>query len=257
MTSGIELSIVAPVFNGADIIEEYILRMVKTLETLNKPYQIILIDDGSTDGSLSLMRELQKKHSAVIVIKLTRNFGQSNAIAAGFTKAKGNFIAVMDSDLQDKPEDIILLYNMIRQDSADMVIVTRQQINRSVWRNFCSFTFYFLTILLTRLRFPCGSGVFRIMKRKCLDQLNKALRTPGTILSYIHASGYTWKTVSLPREKSRSKKSNYTFGKMLHLAQCRILSHNLLFLKLLGGNFLLRYIPEFSIDKIYAEQQNE
>jgi polyisoprenyl-phosphate glycosyltransferase len=257
MTRSIELSIVSPVFNGIDTIEEYILRTEKALETLNKPYQIILIDDGSTDESLSLMRKLQIKHPRVIIIKLTKNSGQLNAIAAGFTKAMGNYIAVMDSDLQDKPEDIILLYNKIKQESTDMVIATRQQINRPAWRNLGSISFYFLTNILTRLKFPCGSGVFRIMKRNCLDSLNEALQTPGTVLSFIHASGYTWKTIPLPREERKLMKSNYTFGKMLRLAQCRILPYCRLSFKWLGSNFLKRYIPEFSIDDIYTGEQNE
>ncbi len=257
MTSSIELSIVAPIFNGADTIEEYILRTEKALETLNGSYQIILVDDGSTDGSLELMRTLQNEHQAVIIIKLRKNYGQSNAIAAGLTQAKGRYVIVMDSDLQDKPEDIIPLYNEINRDGADMIIVTRPQINRSWWRNLCSVSFYYLTGLLTALRFPCGSGVFRIMRQKCLDPLDEALRTPGTVLSFIHASGCTWKTISLPREDNFLKKSSYTFGKMLNLALSRILPYSRLSLKCLGSNFFKRYIPEYSIEAIFPEQQDE
>jgi len=238
MTSNIELSIVAPLFNGADSLEDFILRLNKALESLNKRYQIILIDDGSTDDSLPLMRELQKIYPAVTIIKLKKNFGQSNAIAAGFTKAEGDYIAVMDSDLQDKPEDIILLYEKIRRVNTDMIIATRRQINRSVWRNFLSDTFYFLTPLLTRLRFPRRSGVFRIMKKKCLDHLNEALQSPGTVLSYIHASEYSWESIALPREKNKLK-SSYTFGKMMRLALCRILPYNIPAQKLLGKGIIV------------------
>ncbi len=257
MTSSIELSIVAPIFNGAATIEEYILRTEKALETLKEPYQIILVDDGSTDDSLALMRQLQPEYPAVIIIKLERNYGQSNAIAAGLTQAKGRFIAVMDSDLQDKPEDIIPLYNEIKRNGADMIIVTRPQINRSWWRNLCSVSFYHLTSLLTPLRFPCGAGVFRIMKQKCLKSLDEALRTPGTVLSYIHASGCSWKTIFLPREDNFLKKSSYTFGKMLNLGFSRILPYSRLSLKWLGSNFLKRYIPEYSIEAKFEEQQDE
>ena len=257
MTRRIELTIIAPVFNGAITIKEYILRTVNTLKVLSISYQIILIDDGSTDNSLSIMRKLQREYPGIMIIKLTRNYGQSNAIAAGFTKAEGNFIVVMDSDLQDKPEDIILLYSTIRKGSVDMIIARRQKTNRSTWRNLCSFTFDILTILCTRLKFPFNSGVFRIMKMKCFDHLNKALHTPGTVLSCIHASGYTWKTVNLSRDKSNINRSSYTLRKMIQLASYRILPYTRLSRQLLGEDFLLRYIPRFQIDEIYTGQENE
>ncbi|MDP8219934.1 MAG: glycosyltransferase family 2 protein [Candidatus Stygibacter frigidus] len=252
MTS-IELSIVAPVFNGLDTIKEYVFRTEKTLKALNKSYQIILIDDGSTDGSLALMRKLQEEFPVVKIIKLTRNYGQSNAIAAGLLKANGAYIVVMDSDLQDKPEDILPLYIKIRQVDEDMIIATKERKNRSLWRNFCSYLFYIFTNLLTRLRFPSQTGVFRIMKKKCLDQLDEALQTPGTVLSFIHASGYSWKTIPLPREERNSQKSNYTFRTMWHLALCRILPYCRL--SIIKQNS--KFIPEFCIEEIYGEDQNE
>ena len=257
MTRSIELTIIAPVFNGAVTIREYILRTVKTMKILSNPYQIILIDDGSRDNSLSIMRELQREYPEIMIIKLTKNYGQSNAIAAGFTKAEGNFIVVMDSDLQDKPEDIIRLYNKIMRESADMIIARRKETNRSAWRNVCSIAFYFFTVICTRLRFPFNSGVYRIMKMKCLDHLNKALQTPGTVLSYIHASGCTWKTISLSRDKGNTNRSTYNLWKMIRLASYRILPYSGLSRKLLGEKFILRYIPKFHIDEIYSGQEND
>ncbi|MCF7911489.1 MAG: glycosyltransferase [Candidatus Cloacimonetes bacterium] len=253
MTAGIEISVVAPVLNGVDTIFEYILRTENILQVLNNPYQIILVDDGSTDSSLSLMRELQEENPAVMIIKLAKNYGQSNAIAAGLLKAEGNYIVVMDSDLQDMPEDIILLYHEIMKVKEDMIIVTRRNANMPLWRNLCSLAFYIFTVLLTKLRFPYGSGVFRIMKHKCIDHLEDALQTPGTVLSYIHARGYSWTTMFLSRDDKRLQKSNYNLRKMLHLAQCRIFPYCRLPLMRQNGDF----VPEFSIEEIYGEKQIE
>jgi dolichol-phosphate mannosyltransferase len=191
------------------------------------------------------------------VVKLERNYGQSNAIAAGLTLAAGRYIVVMDSDLQDKPEDVMLLYEKIRQSNKDMVIACRLEANGIYWRDIGSVTFYYLTMLLTRLKFPWGSGVFRIMHRRCIERLSVALRTPGTVLSFIHAAGYSWETIELPRGKVKQRDSSYNFSKMIHLAFSRIIPYSRIPIEWLGSTLLLRYLPRFSIDKIYKGADDE
>ncbi|MCF7920342.1 MAG: glycosyltransferase family 2 protein [Candidatus Cloacimonetes bacterium] len=256
MDEHITLSVIAPVFNGEKTIVEFILRTENTLRSLRLSYEMLLVDDGSNDDSLKMMQRLQQEYPALVIVKLQQNYGQSNAIAAGLSLAKGNFIVVMDSDLQDKPEDIIPLYNKLEKANVDMIIATRPEANVALWRNLGSIAFYQLSRILTRIKHPHSAGVFRIMNAECLVTLPEMLQKPGTILSQMHAAGISWKTISLPRDNRAAQKSNYTFRDMIKLALSRLLPFNRLPLQWLGKSLFKCYVPQFKIAQIFREQDN-
>ena len=97
------ISIVTPVFNEEDTLTEFHKRLTMVMRTIGEPYEIILVNDGSRDNSLNLMRNLHDKDSMVKIVNLSRNFGHQNAITAGLDYAAGDVIGIMDSDLQDPP----------------------------------------------------------------------------------------------------------------------------------------------------------
>lgn len=100
------LSVVVPVYNEQDVLPELHSKLIEVLNSLVANFEIIFVNDGSRDNSLSVLREIQKADSRVVVIELSRNFGQTAALAAGIDKAKGDIIVTMDGDLQHSPEDI-------------------------------------------------------------------------------------------------------------------------------------------------------
>lgn len=110
-----EISVVIPVLNEEENIPELYSELKDVLEKLNKPYEIIFIDDGSTDNSFKILKEIHEKDNKVKVIKFRRNFGQTPAISAGFDHATGSIIITMDSDLQNDPKDIPKLLEKINE----------------------------------------------------------------------------------------------------------------------------------------------
>ena len=120
-----ELSVVAPIFNEADNLRDLHQELTQTLSKLNRPYEIILVDDGSTDGSAPILEELAGADPAVRVILFRRNFGQTAALAAGFDHARGSIIVALDADLQNDPADIPKLLEAL-DGGADVVSGWRQ-----------------------------------------------------------------------------------------------------------------------------------
>lgn len=108
------ISIVIPVYNEEENIEPLYSRLKKTLESLKEDYEIIFVDDGSNDGTLELLEDIQRNDSHVLILSLRRNFGQTAAFAAGFDFARGGVIITMDADLQNDPEDIPRLLELIK-----------------------------------------------------------------------------------------------------------------------------------------------
>jgi dolichol-phosphate mannosyltransferase len=136
------LSIVIPVYNDEEVLHELHKRLKAVLPELASKHEILFIDDGSRDKSFSILKEIAKKDPFVRVIKLARNFGQQNSISAGMDHAKGDIIVLMDSDLQDRPEDIHLLLEAMERDDTDMAIakwITRKD---SFRKRFFSKLFY-------------------------------------------------------------------------------------------------------------------
>lgn len=109
----LQISIVIPVFNEAESLHELYERLTSAVEALGESYEVIAVDDGSTDASLEILRELRHKDKRWRVVRLSRNFGQSPAVYAGFSLSRGKYVIMIDADLQMYPEDIPLLYEKL------------------------------------------------------------------------------------------------------------------------------------------------
>ena len=111
----LDISIVIPVYNECENLSLLDEKITKSIKPLNKKYEVILVDDGSVDGSVELIRKLKNKNPCLRLIQFGRNYGQTAAFAAGFSKARGNIIVTMDADLQNDPADIPLLLEKINE----------------------------------------------------------------------------------------------------------------------------------------------
>lgn len=115
------LSIVIPIFNEEESVDELIRQIEVAGKNLNQPYEIIFVDDGSTDKTLSLLKSYEKKKNNILILSHRRNLGKSHALMHGFHKASGQYIATLDADLQDDPEEISILLSHLQDHELDMV----------------------------------------------------------------------------------------------------------------------------------------
>lgn len=131
------ISVVAPVFNERDTLDELYSRLIRTLEGTGHSFEVIFVDDGSTDGSLDLLRRLRAMDKRIRVLRLTRNFGQSAALYAGLAAARGTMNFIIDADLQVHPEDLPLLLERL-ESGADSVSGRRRNRRDSLFRRWAS-----------------------------------------------------------------------------------------------------------------------
>ena len=220
------LSIVIPVYNDEEVIEELFKRLDSSLSKLNLSVEVILIDDGSQDNTIQTIQN----HSNLLekwnlkLIKLMRNFGQMAAITAGVENAEGKYTVLIDSDLQDRPEHIELLYKILIEKNIPMVISKRKKRKDSFLKKLGSKTFHFLSSKLIDMKFPQDVGVFRIFETKYfLQLLNTDDKTTPT-LSLMYWAGVSFETIELDRDERFAGTSGYNFTKMVAMALDRIFS---------------------------------
>ena len=131
------ISIIIPVYNSESSLQELALRLAQTLPALGEFYQVILVNDGSQDGSWQRVSELVEQHTWISGINLMRNYGQHNALLCGIRSAKFDTIVTMDDDLQHPPEEIPLLLEKLAQ-GYDVIYGTPRQQQHGIWRNTAS-----------------------------------------------------------------------------------------------------------------------
>ncbi len=222
-----KLSILIPVYNDQEVLDELNRRLMEVVPTLAEQFEIVLIDDGSKDASWQKIEELKKKNSHIVGIKLMRNFGQQNAIAAGLDFVEGDVVVIMDSDLQDKPEDISKLLSALDENDASMAIAKWKTRKDSFFKKFVSNLNYKVSQKITGIKHQPGLGVFRAIRKDVIDELKKYQEKTSTTLSLLYWIGTDYITVELDRDPRFAGKSGYNLGKMLKLSFDRIFSFSM------------------------------
>jgi dolichol-phosphate mannosyltransferase len=164
------ISVVSPVYMAERILPALCERLTQTLEEMGRSYEIILVCDGSPDGSWSVMERLAEEYPRLIVVNLSRNFGQHYALTAGMDLASGEWTVVMDCDLQDRPEEIPRLLERA-QEGYDIVIARRLQRQHKWWKRVTSRLFFKVFNALSGYEVDGTVGSFRIMRRPVMDGL--------------------------------------------------------------------------------------
>lgn len=188
-------------------------------------YELLFVNDGSHDDSLQILLKFADVESRVKVICLSRNFGQHPAISAGFERAQGKVIILMDADLQDRPEDIPMLLRELHSSESDVIYTLKQDKNRRISHRLTSALYHYVFSKLVGSDVPLNIGTFRAFNRKVLLAL---LEFPevnilyGPLMFYI---GFRSKAVSLQFVERPHGKSSYTFMKRLKLAANSLISY--------------------------------
>jgi glycosyltransferase involved in cell wall biosynthesis len=167
------LSLVIPLFNEGKLIDELVRRTVSAVESFSSDYEVIFVDDGSTDNSLSSLLLLQQKNSRLKVLSLSKNFGHQAAYTAGLEFSKGDVVAMMDGDLQDPPEILADMYRKISQEGFEIVSGKKTGRKGNKHRNFYSFLFHNLFKNVGEIKEMENSGNFSMMTREAVNALLK------------------------------------------------------------------------------------
>jgi polyisoprenyl-phosphate glycosyltransferase len=234
------LSVIVAVYNDQEVIEELYKRLLVVLNEINVQHEIIFVDDASSDNSFETLQKIQSLDSRIRLLKLTRNFGQPNAISAGLDYAQGDIIVLIDSDLQDRPEDIPKLIETLFEQNVPMAIARRKSRKDSAFKQFSSKLFFKATQNFTDLKFGSDLGVFRALRKELIDELKSIPEKTGTYLSLLYWMGIEYATVDLEREARYAGTSGYTFTKMCKLTLDRMFSYSMFPIRLatISGAFL-------------------
>lgn len=165
-----EISIVIPVYNEEPSLQELYTRITAALEPLGKPYEVVVVDDGSSDGSLDLLRAIRSRDPRWRVARLSRNFGQSAAIYAGFSLALGEYVLMIDADLQVFPEDLPLVYEKLVE-GCDMVSGWRVNRHDSFFRKTVSRLLNLYTESVTGFKIHDHGCSLKGFRRKLVDNM--------------------------------------------------------------------------------------
>lgn len=214
-----QLSIVVPVFNEEQIIDQLVKRMSDAAKNVTENYEIIFVNDGSKDDTLKNLKaacatDRQRLH----YISFARNFGHQIAITAGMDYAKGDAIVTIDGDLQDPPELIPEMYKEY-QDGYKVVYAKRsKRKGETFFKLFTAKMFYRLMARLVSFEIPLDVGDFRLISRDVLDYLKQMKEYDKYIRGQIAWLGFKSTYVMFERDERKFGKTNYPFRKMLRLA---------------------------------------
>lgn len=222
--SPFRLSVISPVYGAASLLPELVARIHAAAARLTTDYEIILVEDHSPDGSWEAIRELASADGRIVGLSLSRNFGQQNALAAGFDAASGDWIVTLDCDLQDEPERIADLFQEARK-GYDIVFASRTNRQDGLLKRLGSRAFYRVMRYLTETELDHTVANFVLYRRRAVE----ALAAMGDYFRYYPVLnqwiGFRTAKLAIPHAARKDKlRSSYSFRKRLNLAVTTIIA---------------------------------
>ncbi|NLW91917.1 MAG: glycosyltransferase family 2 protein [Syntrophomonadaceae bacterium] len=209
---------VIPMFNEEANIEELYSRLTKVLDRMQKPYEVICVNDGSRDNTLEMLRDLNKKDNRFKVIDLSRNFGKETALSAGIDFTCGEIVIPIDADLQDPPE---LIPEMITkwEEGYDVVYAVRTHREGETWfKKMTAAMFYKTMKKITHLNMPVNTGDFRLMSRQAVDALKELRESHRFMKGLFTWVGYRQTGITYSRDPRFAGKTKWNYYKLWNLA---------------------------------------
>ncbi len=212
------LSVVVPVFNEAAVLQDFHRRLVAVLDTLSISSEVLYVNDGSTDGSMHLLRDFADGDARIVLLDFSRNFGKEIAMTAGLDHAGGDAVIVIDSDLQDPPE---LIPDMLRewQAGADVVMMRRRSREGESWlKKATASWFYRLIGSIGELPIPADVGDFRLLSRRAVEGLRAMPERTRFMKGLFAWVGYRQTTLDYRRDARFAGVSKWNYWRLWNLA---------------------------------------
>ena len=214
-----KISVVVSCFNEEEALPFFYKETVEVLKKMDLNYEIILVDDGSQDKTLDVIKRLRKKDKNIKYISFSRNFGKEAAMMAGLESSSGDYVTLMDADLQDPPTLLPKMYDYIKNDGYDCVGTRRvTRAGEPKIRSFFSRMFYRIINKLSKIEMVDGARDFRLMKRKMVDaiiSMKEYNRYSKGIFSFV---GFKTKWIEYENVKRVAGKTKWSFFKLFRYA---------------------------------------
>lgn len=220
-----DLSVVVPVYNSEGSLCELTERIINTLKNHTEKFEILLIEDGSVDKSWQKIEEIGARDGRIKGFKLSRNFGQHFAITAGIEHSSGEWVVVMDCDLQDQPEEISRLLARALL-GCDIVLASRNQRNDGLFKRFCSAQFYRMLSFLSGTKYDHTIANFGIYHKNVIDSVKKMPEKIRFFPAMINWVGFRRDVIEVKHESRVIGESSYSFKKRLKLALDIVLAYS-------------------------------
>ena len=219
------LSVVVPCCDEEAVLPETHRRLVAVLDRVpDLDFELLYVDDGSRDGTLTLLRELQRADARVRVVALSRNFGQQVAITAGVRHAAGDVVGIIDADLQDPPELIPEMLDAWRRGAKVAYGVRSRRDGETRFKRWTAYAYYRLFNRLSDVRMPTDAGDFRLLDRAVVDAFLAMPERDRLARAMVAWTGFDHEAVSFRRAARTGGESKWRLGKMLAFAVDGIVS---------------------------------
>jgi len=212
------LSLAIPVYNEREVLPTLVARVGAVLDKIpGGPHEIVMVDDGSSDGTADLLEKEAAKDPRIVAVLLSRNFGHQTAITAAMDQVTGDVIVIMDGDLQDPPEVIPQLLAK-HAEGYDVVYAQRGERQEGWYLRLCYWMFYRLVAMLSNIRLPLDSGDFALLSRRVVDAMRQAPERQRYLRGLRSWVGFKQIGIVVDRAGRHAGKSKYTPLKLLKLA---------------------------------------
>ena len=225
MSNNILISIVSPVYQAEKIVNTLVEKIIEEVLKITEDFEIILVEDGSSDNSWEIIEENCLRYERVKGIRLSRNFGQHYAITAGLNYVNGEWIVVMDCDLQDRPDEIFNLYTKALE-GWEIVQARRMDRKDSFIKKLTSRLFHGIYSFLSGINSDSSIGNFGIFHQKVIKEFNKMNEVSRSFPSLVEHLGFNRTTVNVKHSERYDGKTTYTFSKLINLTIDVILSNS-------------------------------
>lgn len=214
----ITYSIIAPIYNERENLPELHRRVTEVMNSTGESWELILVDDGSSDSSSDIIRDLAKKDSHVRPVIFARNFGHQVAVTAGLDYSRGEAVVIIDADLQDPPELILEMAKKWKEGNEVVYAVRVEREGESWFKLWTASLFYRIIYRITDVKIPLDTGDFRLMDRKVVNVMNQ-MREKHRFLRGMSAwVGFKQVGVEYKRAARVAGETKYPFRKMFKLA---------------------------------------
>jgi len=213
-----KISIVSPIFNELESIPELYSRVSEVMNKSGESWELILVDDGSSDGSTDVILKLGKSDPHIRPIVFSRNFGHQIAVTAGLDYSRGDAVVIIDADLQDPPEVILELIDKWREGYEVVYAVRSEREGESWFKKITASLFYRLIYKITEVKIPLDTGDFRLLDRKVVNAMCKMRERHRFLRGMASWAGFKQIGVTYKRAARFAGETKYPFKKMLKLA---------------------------------------